>query len=82
MPLCPSSIGRCSSFPCSRDQHVVLILVKSIPGDPVRTVLGTKSTPEAWRNLTLYGLDQPLLTPYLFSLKNLLDRRNGRSIIF
>ena len=59
------------------------ILVKSIPGDPVRTLLGTKGTPEAVERIrALYGLDQPLLAQYFYYLKNLSIGEMGQSIVF
>ncbi|HEV8391504.1 MAG TPA: ABC transporter permease, partial [Dongiaceae bacterium] len=58
-------------------------MVKLIPGDPVRVLLGTKSTPEAVARIrALYGLDEPLLTQYLFYLKNLGAGEMGQSITF
>ena len=59
------------------------ILVKSIPGDPVRTLLGTKGTPETIERIrALYGLDQPLPAQYLYYLKNLSIGEMGQSIVF
>ena len=59
------------------------ILVKSIPGDPVRTLLGTKGTPEAVERIrALYGLDQPLPAQYFYYLKNLSIGEMGQSIVF
>jgi peptide/nickel transport system permease protein len=59
------------------------ILVKSIPGDPVRFLLGTKATPEAVARIrALYGLDEPLLTQYLYYLKNLAYGEMGQSILY
>lgn len=59
------------------------VLVKSIPGDPVRFLLGTKATPEAVARIrALYGLDEPLLTQYLYYLKNLAYGEMGQSILY
>ena len=59
------------------------ILVKSIPGDPVRTLLGTKGTPETIERIrALYGLDQPLPAQYFYYLKNLSIGEMGQSIVF
>jgi peptide/nickel transport system permease protein len=58
-------------------------LVKSIPGDPVRVLLGTKSTPEAVARIRAqYGLDEPLVSQYLYFLKNLSAGEMGHSILF
>src|SRR5262245_21485704 len=59
------------------------VLVKSIPGDPVRLLLGTKATPEAVARIrAVYGLDEPLLTQYLYFLKNLSIGEMGQSILY
>jgi peptide/nickel transport system permease protein len=59
------------------------VLVKSIPGDPVRLLLGTKATPEAVARIrAVYGLDEPLLTQYFYFLKNLSIGEMGQSILY
>lgn len=58
-------------------------LVKSIPGDPVRVLLGTKATPEAIvRIRAQYGLDESLPVQYLAFLKNLGAGEMGQSILY
>jgi peptide/nickel transport system permease protein len=58
-------------------------LVKSIPGDPVRLLLGTKATPEAIvRIRAQYGLDDSLPVQYLAFLKNLGAGEMGHSILY
>ncbi|HWA47923.1 MAG TPA: ABC transporter permease [Dongiaceae bacterium] len=58
-------------------------LVKSIPGDPVRLLLGTKATPEAVARIRAqYGLDDSLLAQYLAFLKNLGAGEMGHSILY
>ncbi len=59
------------------------LLVKSIPGDPVRLLLGTKATPEAVERIrALYGLDEPLLAQYFLFLRNLGAGEMGQSILY
>jgi peptide/nickel transport system permease protein len=58
-------------------------LVKSIPGDPVRLLLGTKATPEAIARIRAqYGLDDSLPVQYLAFLKNLGAGEMGHSILY
>jgi peptide/nickel transport system permease protein len=58
-------------------------LVKSIPGDPVRVLLGTKATPEAIARIRAqYGLDDTLIVQYLAFLKNLGAGEMGQSILY
>ena len=62
---------------------VSFILVRSIPGDPVRILLGTRATAEVIAKVRAqYGLDEPLLLQYAYFLKNLFLGEFGRSIIF
>jgi peptide/nickel transport system permease protein len=62
---------------------VTFILVHSIPGDPVRILLGIRATPEVIEaTRKQYGLDQPLVLQYLYFLKNLAAGEFGKSIIF
>jgi peptide/nickel transport system permease protein len=59
------------------------VLVKSIPGDPIRLLLGTKATPEAVARIrALYGLDEPLLVQYVYYLKNLSIGEMGQSLLY
>lgn len=62
---------------------VSFILVRAIPGDPVRILLGTRATADVIAAVRAqYGLDEPILLQYLYFLKNLLAGEFGRSIIF
>ncbi len=62
---------------------ISFVLVRAIPGDPARVLLGTRSTPEALARIHAeYGLDQPLPMQYLLFLKHLFDGELGRSIIY
>jgi len=62
---------------------VTFVLVHSIPGDPVRILLGVRATPEVIEaTRRQYGLDEPLLLQYLYFLKNLAAGEFGKSIIF
>ncbi|WP_062204969.1 ABC transporter permease [Aureimonas sp. AU12] len=62
---------------------VTFVLVRSIPGDPARLILGTRATPEALARVRAqFGLDAPLWTQYLYFLKNLGAGEMGRSILY
>jgi ABC-type dipeptide/oligopeptide/nickel transport system permease component len=62
---------------------ISFVMVHSIPGDPVRILLGTRATPEVIAKVReQYGLDQPIWVQYLLFLKNLAQGEFGRSIIF
>jgi peptide/nickel transport system permease protein len=62
---------------------ISFILVRSIPGDPVRLLLGARATPEVAAKIRAqYGLDEPLPTQYLMFLKNLFTGDFGRSIVY
>jgi peptide/nickel transport system permease protein len=62
---------------------ITFILVHSIPGDPVRILLGPRATPEVIEaTRAQYGLDKPLPAQYLYFLKNLANGEFGKSIIF
>jgi ABC-type dipeptide/oligopeptide/nickel transport system permease component len=62
---------------------VSFVLVHSIPGDPVRILLGTRATAEVMAKVRAqYGLDEPLVLQYLYFLKNLAQGEFGRSIIY
>ncbi len=62
---------------------VTFVLVHSIPGDPVRILLGIRATPEVIAaTRQQYGLDEPLVLQYLYFLKNLAAGEFGKSIIF
>ncbi len=62
---------------------VSFVLVQSIPGDPVRILLGARGTAELIAKIRAqYGLDEPILMQYFYFLKNLFQGEFGNSIIF
>jgi peptide/nickel transport system permease protein len=62
---------------------ITFILVRLIPGDPARVLLGTRSTPEAIANIRAqYGLDEPLWLQYFYFLQNLANGQMGKSILY
>jgi peptide/nickel transport system permease protein len=62
---------------------VTFVLIRSIPGDPARVLLGTKSTPEAIARIRAqFGLDEPLWIQYFYFLKNLFNGELGTSILY
>ncbi|MCW4115733.1 ABC transporter permease [Aurantimonas sp. MSK8Z-1] len=62
---------------------ITFLLVRAIPGDPARILLGTRATPTALARIRAqYGLDEPLWTQYFYFLKNLAHGEMGRSILY
>ncbi|MFT4180948.1 MAG: ABC transporter permease [Rhizobium sp.] len=62
---------------------ITFILVRLIPGDPARNILGTRATPTALASIRAqYGLDQPIWLQYLYFLKNLANGEMGKSILY
>ncbi|MBY4611085.1 ABC transporter permease [Rhizobium sp. 9T] len=62
---------------------ITFILVRLIPGDPARNILGTRATPAALASIRAqYGLDQPIWLQYLYFLKNLANGEMGKSILY
>ena len=62
---------------------ITFVLVRSIPGDPARVLLGTKSTPEEIiRIRAQFGLDEPLWVQYFYFIRNLLKGEMGTSILY
>ncbi|MCB8840376.1 ABC transporter permease [Aurantimonas sp. VKM B-3413] len=62
---------------------ITFVLVRSIPGDPARILLGTRATASAIARIRAqYGLDDPLWMQYLYFLKNLANGEMGRSILY
>lgn len=62
---------------------VTFIIVRSIPGDPVRVLLGAdaRSTPEQIENIRrAYGLDQPLPVQYIKWLGHVVTGDLGKSL--
>lgn len=62
---------------------VVFLLIHMVPGDPARTALGIRATPEAVENLRQkWGLDRSLLDQYFLFLKRLASGDLGSSLRF
>lgn len=62
---------------------ITFVLVRLIPGDPARVLLGAKSTPEAIARIRAqFGLDEPIWLQYIYFLKNLGLGDMGRSILY
>jgi len=62
---------------------VTFVLVRSIPGDPARLILGTRATPQALERVRAqFGLDEPLWLQYFYFLRNLGRGEMGRSILY
>ncbi|MBP2449263.1 ABC transporter permease [Rhizobium leguminosarum] len=62
---------------------ITFILVRLIPGDPARNILGTRATPAALASIRAqYGLDQPMWLQYFYFLKNLANGEMGKSILY
>ena len=62
---------------------ITFVLVRLIPGDPARVLLGTRATPTAIANIRAqYGLDEPLWLQYFYFLRNLAHGEMGTSIVY
>jgi peptide/nickel transport system permease protein len=62
---------------------ITFVLVRSIPGDPARLILGTRATPAALERIRAqFGLDEPLWLQYFYFLKNLANGEMGKSILY
>ncbi|MBZ5761365.1 ABC transporter permease [Rhizobium sp. VS19-DR104.2] len=62
---------------------ITFILVRLIPGDPVRNILGTRATPSAIANIRAqYGLDEPMWVQYFYFLRNLANGEMGKSVLY
>ena len=62
---------------------ITFVLVRSIPGDPARVLLGSRSTPDAIQKIrSQFGLDEPIWVQYLYFLKNLLNGDLGQSLLY
>ncbi|MFB4163538.1 ABC transporter permease [Alteribacillus sp. JSM 102045] len=60
---------------------IVFLIIRAIPGDPARTILGDKASEAAVENLRdQLGLNEPLYIQYLEYMKNLLTGDLGTSI--
>jgi peptide/nickel transport system permease protein len=62
---------------------ITFVLVRLIPGDPARVLLGARATPSAIANIRAqYGLDDPIWVQYVYFLKNLAAGEMGRSVVY
>lgn len=62
---------------------ITFVLIRSIPGDPVRVLLGPRAKPSIIAAVReQYGLDEPLVVQYFYFIYNLLHGEMGRSIIY
>ncbi len=62
---------------------ITFVLVRMIPGDPARVILGTKATPAAIAKIRAqYGLDEPIWLQYFYFLQNLAQGEMGKSILY
>ncbi|NTJ65129.1 ABC transporter permease [Agrobacterium rhizogenes] len=62
---------------------ITFVLVRLIPGDPARNILGTRATPTALASIRAqYGLDQPMWLQYFYFIKNLGNGKMGKSILY
>ncbi|KAA9000656.1 ABC transporter permease [Affinibrenneria salicis] len=62
---------------------ITFAMVRAIPGDPARILLGVRSTPAALARIRAqYGLDEPLWLQYVYFLRNLLQGELGKSIVY
>ena len=62
---------------------VVFLMLRLIPGDPVRIMLGSRATPEAIESLQRsLGLDKPLWQQYLLFMRNLVQGDLGVSLLY
>ncbi|WP_342321734.1 ABC transporter permease [Kosakonia sp. BYX6] len=62
---------------------ITFAMVRAIPGDPARILLGVRSTPAALARIRAqFGLDEPLWVQYGYFLSNLLRGELGKSIVY
>ena len=62
---------------------ITFVLVRLIPGDPARNILGTRATPAALASIRAqYGLDQPMWLQYFYFIRNLGNGEMGKSILY
>ncbi|QPC88100.1 ABC transporter permease subunit [Mesorhizobium sp. NBSH29] len=62
---------------------ITFVLVRLIPGDPARVLLGTRATPDALERIReQYGLNEPMWVQYFYFIKNLWNGEMGRSILY
>jgi len=62
---------------------VVFLMLRLIPGDPVRIMLGSRATPEAIASLERsLGLDKPIWEQYVYFMRNLARGDLGTSLLY
>lgn len=62
---------------------VTFVMIHALPGDPVRTLVGLRATPEVIANIrAYYGLDQPVWTQYLLFVRALFEGELGQSVVY
>ncbi len=62
---------------------ITFVLVRLIPGDPARLLLGSRATAKAIANIRAqYGLDEPMWAQYFYFVKNIFNGEMGRSLVF
>lgn len=62
---------------------ITFVLVRLIPGDPARVLLGTRATPTAIARIReQFGLDEPLWRQYFYFIENLGHGEMGKSILY
>jgi peptide/nickel transport system permease protein len=62
---------------------ITFVLVRLIPGDPARVLLGTRATPSAIAAIrSQYGLDEPMWAQYFYFIRNLANGEMGKSILY
>ncbi|MFP1738427.1 ABC transporter permease [Lonsdalea quercina] len=62
---------------------ITFAMVRAIPGDPARILLGVRATPGALARVReQYGLDQPVWLQYFYFLRNLFHGELGKSIVY
>jgi len=62
---------------------ITFVLVRMIPGDPARLLLGTRATPAAIARIRAqYGLDEPIWLQYFYFIKNVFAGEMGKSLVY
>jgi peptide/nickel transport system permease protein len=62
---------------------VTFVLIRLIPGDPARILLGVRATEKTIAAIHhQYGLDQPIVVQFFYFLGNLSQGELGRSVIY
>jgi len=62
---------------------VTFVMLRLVPGDPARMLLGTRATESALARIReQYALDEPIWLQYLYFLKNLSAGEMGKSLVY